>query len=144
VSAAVDVLLVEDHAGDVILVQEALAPFGNQLRLHVAGDGVQALQLLTDPAFPCPRFVLMDLHTPRMGALEVLAELRQPGPWAALPVVVYSSSAHAADARRAYEVGANAYLIKPDGLDRFVDMLQTTVRFWLMTFPGDGLSPRPE
>lgn len=128
-----DLLLVEDHVGDVLLVREALAPFGDQVRLHVAGDGHQALQLLADPGFPRPRFVLMDLHTPRMGALDVLAEMRQRAPWDVIPVIVYSSSARPADVLRAHHAGANAYLVKPADLDTFCEVLGAAVRFWMLT-----------
>lgn len=132
-STAVDVLLVEDHVGDVLLVREALTPFGDQVRLHVAGDGHQALQLLSDPNFPRPRFMLMDLHTPRMGALDVLAEMRQRAPWDVIPVIVYSSSALPADVLRAHRAGANAYLVKPTDFDTFCEVLGLTVRFWMST-----------
>lgn len=129
-----DVLLVEDNAGDVLLVEEALAAF-EEVRLHVAFDGEQALQMLADPEFACPRFVLMDVNTPRKGALEVLAEMRRRPEWAVVPVVVYSTSGQSGDARLAYQAGANAYLPKPVSLDAFLELIQITTRFWLCTVP---------
>lgn len=126
-------LLVEDDSGDVLLVQEALASFEHQVRLHVASDGDQALSLLADPGFPRPHFVLMDLNTPRMGALEVLAVMREHETWSLIPVIVYSSSAAPAEVLRAYQTGANAYLVKPAELDAFFTLVQCTVSFWQAT-----------
>lgn len=136
-SHVVDLLLVEDDSGDVLLVQEALASFEHQVRLHVVSDGDQALALLADPAFPRPHFMLMDLNTPRMGALEVLTVMRAHGAWSLIPVIVYSSSAVPAEVLRAHQAGASAYLVKPAELDAFFTLIQSTVAFWQATVaPG--------
>lgn len=142
-STAAHVLLVEDHAGDVLLVQEALACFEDRVQLHIASDGAEALRLLSDPGFPCPHFVLMDLYTPQLGALDVLAEMREHAAWSLIPVIVYSSSERVGDAVLAHQAGANAYLVKPSELDAFFDVLRTTVRFWSSTVsPLDTSQPK--
>ncbi|SMB82925.1 response regulator [Deinococcus hopiensis] len=141
-TAPVDVLLMEDSEGDVLLVEEAVADFSPPVRLRVVDDGEQALRLLDDPTYGPPRLILMDVNTPRKGALEVLAELRQRPEWLAVPVVVYSSSSHPRDALRAYEAGANAYLAKPMMLTAFCELVQSTLQFWLSTVPVTERSVR--
>jgi len=80
--ALFEVLLVEDSGADVFLMQEAFGAVTPRARLHVAGDGVDALDFLRRPgaAQPRPDLILLDLNLPRMGGLEMLRELRaDPG-----------------------------------------------------------------
>ena len=139
-NATLDVLLVEDNEADVLLVEEALMDFTPKVRVHVARDGEEALAFLRGARSVSPRFVLLDANTPRKGALEVLTEVRGDPRWVALPVVVYSSSSNPRDALLAYQAGANAYISKPVSLDAFLELVQSSVRFWLSTVPAHDLS----
>ncbi|AFZ69753.1 response regulator [Deinococcus peraridilitoris] len=145
-TGAVQVLLVEDNEADVLLVEEALVDFQPAVQLRVTRGGEEALEHLracaAQPAL-IPRFVLLDANMPRMNAVELLTELRRDPHLVTLPVVVYSSSSSPLDARRVYQVGANAYVAKPVSLDDFMQVLRSTLRFWCSTVPvamdsGDG------
>lgn len=116
-----DLLLVEDNPTDVLLMAEAFAATVRHARLSHAEDGVAALAFLRrqgqHAAAPRPKLVLLDLNMPRLGGLEVLAELRAE--LRSLPVLVLSTSQDAGDIERAYALGANAYLTKPRDLPGF-------------------------
>lgn len=129
-----DVLLVEDHDGDVLLVQEATEALDEPVRLHVVSDGVEALKFLRheEPYQESPqvRLVLLDANTPKMDACEVLTEVREDQALRSLPIVVFSSSASPTDIRQCLEAGASAYVVKPASLDEFIQAVQNSLRFW--------------
>jgi two-component system response regulator len=131
----VDVLLVEDNPDDVELTLRALrkARLANPVR--VARDGAEALELLIGAAGgagPCrPRVVLLDLKLPRVGGLEVLERIRKEETMRSLPVVVLTSSREESDIRRAYELGANSYVVKPVEFEKFVAAVGEVGLYWL-------------
>ena len=129
-----DVLLVEDHEADVLLVQEAVESFEAKVSLHVVRDGTEALRFLrregTYAGRPPVGLVLLDANTPRMNACEVLAKLRSDGPTRELPVVVFSSSAHPTDIRECVEAGANGYVVKPSDFVGFVGVVHALLKDW--------------
>src|SRR5215470_9130357 len=96
-----EILLVEDNAGDVRLLQEAFKEGGLACRLHVARDGEQAMAFLhqTGAYSECPRpsFVLLDLNLPRKDGREVLAEMKRERDLRSIPVVVFSTSTNPED-----------------------------------------------
>ncbi len=132
------ILLVEDDPDDVFFLQEAFKKADMAGALRVARDGEEAVAyLLGQGAFsdrllhPPPALVLLDLKLPRKSGLEVLEWRRgQPG-MALIPVIVLTSSVSEADVRGAYELGANAYLVKPIESGAQVEMVETIRRFWL-------------
>ena len=93
---AVDVLLVEDDAGDVLLTKEAFAHYRARDTLHVVGDGEQAIQFLRRTGdyadVPRPGLILLDLNLPRRTGLEVLADLKADDDLHTIPVVVLTTS----------------------------------------------------
>ncbi|GGK19650.1 response regulator [Deinococcus malanensis] len=127
-----EVLLVEDCEGDVLLVQEAVADV--DVRLHVVRDGVDALAFLKrERAFadcPRPAAVLLDAHLPRRNAVEVLQEIRTDPALNSLKVVVFSSSEAPRDAELNLAAGADAYVAKPLGFEAFVQAVQHILRDW--------------
>jgi CheY-like chemotaxis protein len=142
------VLLVEDSPADVALVQRAFKRGGGVARLHVVRDGDAAVQYLegsgefADRArHPLPRLVLLDLKLPRRSGLEVLQWLRgQPG-IGRMPVVVLTSSRESVDVGRAYDLGANGYLLKPVVFDDLLQLARTLDLFWLQLNVGPELAP---
>jgi CheY-like chemotaxis protein len=130
-----DVLLVEDDPGDVLLAQEAFAQPAISSQLHVAGDGEQAIGFLrrTGPyaSAPRPGLILLDLNLPRRGGLEVLAELKADEDLKSIPVVVLTTSAAQDDILRSYQLHANAYVTKPTGFDLFIDAIRKVDNFYL-------------
>ena len=132
------ILLVEDDPNDVLLIRRALrnAMIANPLR-EVA-DGDEAIAYLSGvdgygdrDAHPLPALVLLDLKLPRRDGVEVLRWIRaQPG-LRRLPVVVLTSSRETADVNRAYDEGANSYLVKPVAFDALLELVRRVDEFWL-------------
>jgi chemotaxis family two-component system response regulator Rcp1 len=129
-------LLVEDNPGDTGLVRLALAPFIAQgtLQLSTVADGEHALAFLHRHApytqRAAPALVLLDLNLPDKSGTEVLAELHHDPELQYLPVVVLTSSGEPEDINQCYELGANAYLVKPMELEPFLHVVKSTVMFW--------------
>jgi len=104
------------------------------------GDGEQAIAYLSGAGpyqnrekFPLPMLVLLDLKLPRRSGLEVLAWMRQQGaPICRIPVVVLTSSKQSVDVNRAYELGANSYLVKPVTFEGLLDMVRALEMYWFM------------
>ena len=104
----VDVLFVEDNAGDVLLANQILAEFLRPVKLTVARDGDQALTILADQAFK-PAMIILDLALPKLSGQQVL----QLNPRKDIPVVVFSVSTNEADVSRTLVLGAREYVHKP-------------------------------
>jgi CheY-like chemotaxis protein len=137
------VMLVEDDPNDVALTELAFeqARFSNPL--HVVTDGEQAIAYLdakvpyTDRGrFPLPILVLLDLKLPRRSGFEVLAWIRSTPILRRLPVVVLTSSAQSPDINRAYDAGANSYLVKPVAFENLLGLVQTLGLYWITTNEG--------
>ncbi len=139
---AIDILLVEDNAGDVRLTREAFKSSKIHNRLHVVGDGEQAMAFLRKQGVhadaPRPGLVLLDLNMPRMGGREVLAEVKADEDLRRIPIVVLTTSEAEEDIVSAYDLHANAYIRKPVDLDQFVDAIRKLEGFWLeiVRLPG--------
>lgn len=132
------ILLVEDDPNDVLLIRRALRRATIPNPIEVVSDGEAAVAYLAGrgtyadrTAHPLPALMLLDLKLPRRSGFEVLEWLRQQPGLRRLRVVVFTSSGLAADIRRAYELGANSYLVKPLEFDALQDMLQALGAYWL-------------
>ncbi|CAN5541991.1 response regulator [soil metagenome] len=132
---AVDILLVEDSPGDVMLTVEALRDAKVHNNLHVVRDGEEALAFLRQEGAhansPRPDLILLDLNLPRYGGREVLAEIKADPHLRRIPVVVLSTSDDVEDVLHAYDLNANCYVTKPVDLDQFVRVVQAIDEFWL-------------
>jgi DNA-binding response OmpR family regulator len=146
VSAPISILHVEDDPNDVLLVQRAFRKSHSTVLVHHVCDGEIATHyLLGDEGFsdreqfPLPNLLLLDLKLPRRTGLEVLAWLRsQKSPLNRLPVVVLTSSSQPVDVNRAYELGANAYMVKPTGFEELFNAIKMLNQYWFV------LSEKPE
>ena len=132
------VLLVEDNEDDVELILYAFekASIGNPLVTVSDGDAavayVTASGIYADrDRYPLPALILLDLKLPRRSGFEVLDAIRQHAPSQHTPVVVLTSSDQTTDIERAYQRGANAYLVKPVSRDALLAMVQTLEAFWI-------------
>jgi CheY-like chemotaxis protein len=134
-SRLVDVLLVEDDEGDVLMTREAFEHFKVRNPLHVVSDGEQALQFLrqTGPfaAAPRPGLILLDVNLPRRSGLEVLAELKQDPELLLIPVVMLTTSKAEEDILRSYSLHANAFVTKPVDFEQFIDVIRQIDNFFL-------------
>jgi two-component system, chemotaxis family, response regulator Rcp1 len=131
----IDILLVEDSPGDVRLTQEALAEARVANRLHVVGDGVEALAFLKRTgryaSVPRPDIILLDLNLPKMDGRQVLAAVKSDPDLKTIPVVVLTTSDAEADILRSYNLHANCYLVKPVDVDEFFNQVRSLEGFWL-------------
>jgi CheY-like chemotaxis protein len=131
----IEVLLVEDDEGDVVITREALAEGKVINRLHVVGDGVEALDYLRRQGphgeASKPDLVLLDLNLPRMDGRQVLKEIKSDPELRRIPVVVLTTSAADKDILASYDLHANAYVTKPVDFDRFVDVIRRIDDFFI-------------
>ena len=132
------ILIVEDDPNDVLLIQRALKKANVTGPQQVVGDGDKAVAYLAGHGpyadrtqYPLPVMVLLDLKLPRRSGLEVLEWLRQQPGLKRLPVVMLTASREGKDINRAYDLGANSYLVKPVDLDPLVDMMKHVGVYWL-------------
>lgn len=131
------ILHVEDDPNDVLLIDRALKKSNSGAVLRSVTDGDQAVAYLSgDATFsdrernPVPDLVLLDLKMPRKSGLEVLCWIREQTKYKRLPVVVFTSSKHDQDINRAYELGANSYLVKPVGFDALQETVKQIQAYW--------------
>jgi CheY-like chemotaxis protein len=138
----VDVLLVEDDDGDVLMTREAFEHHKIRNTLHVVQDGEEALQFLHREGpyadAPRPGLILLDLNLPRRDGREVLAELKADPELRVIPVVVLTTSEAEEDILRSYSLHANAYVSKPVDFDRFIDVIRQIDDFFVtvVKLPG--------
>src|ERR1700730_12543413 len=121
-----EVLLVEDNAGDALLIGQALEECQIPVHLHIARDGEQALQILAEADFK-PDLIILDLNIPKMSGYAVLA-LYHPKKKA--PVVVFTASQNEADADRAFSLGVREFVHKPMDLDDYKTAVSGMVQKW--------------
>jgi CheY-like chemotaxis protein len=130
-----DVLLVEDDEGDVLMTREAFDFYKIRNTLHVVTDGEQAMQFLrrTGPYGDAPRpgLILLDVNLPRLSGLEVLAQLKQDPELLDVPVVMLTTSQADEDIVRSYKLHANAYVSKPVDFDAFTAAIRQIDDFFL-------------
>jgi CheY-like chemotaxis protein len=131
------VLLVEDNRDDALLIRRAFRKARLAPPAHVE-DGEAAVAYLVHAGADgdgapgaLPALVLLDLKLPRKSGLDVLAWLRAQDTLRRLPVVVLTSSREAPDVRRAYDLGANSYLVKPVGFEALLQLVETLGLYWL-------------
>jgi CheY-like chemotaxis protein len=131
----IEVLLVEDDEGDVLITREALAEGKVINRLNVVGDGVEAVAYLRrrKPHADAirPDLILLDLNLPKRDGRQVLADIKGDADLRRIPVVVLSTSSADEDILRSYDLHANAYVTKPVDFDRFVDVIRRIDDFFI-------------
>ncbi|GAA5436662.1 response regulator [Deinococcus sp. A31D244] len=132
------VLVVEDSDEDYQATLWAMQKLERTDLLERCTDGDDALDRLSDRAQSWPKLVLLDLNMPGTDGREVLAFIRSTPYLRSLPVVILSTSASERDVNDCYQLGANAYLIKPVNFAQYTEQLRITLDFWL------GLAQLPE
>lgn len=131
----IEILLVEDDAGDVLMTKEALADAKMMNNLHVVPNGEEAMQfLLREGPYadaPRPGLILLDLNLPRVDGREVLARVKSDDALRRIPVVVLTTSEAEEDILRSYDLHANAYVTKPVDFEQFVTVVRQIDDFYI-------------
>ena len=132
------ILIVEDNPDDLVFLQRALQSTGRSALFRVVRDGAGAIDYLIGEGeyadrlkHPLPALVLLDLNLPVASGFVVLRWLSEQPLLRRLPVVVFSSSDRDEDVNLAYDLGANAYIVKPNGMKPLGEVVEQVARFWL-------------
>jgi CheY-like chemotaxis protein len=142
------ILLAEDREEDVILIKKAFAKANIRNPLSVVQNGEEAINYLSGVGqfsnrrlYPFPVLVLLDLKMPRVDGFEVLSWIESQPSLSALRVVVLTSSEDIRDVNKAYQLGANSFLVKPLDFHNTIAMAETILDYWLSTNLCSGPSP---
>ncbi len=126
-------LLVEDDQVDAMTVKRALKVIKVTNRLHIAGDGEQALAYLRDPKNETPCIILLDLSMPRMNGIEFLHVIKKDKTLKRIPVVVLTSSKEEQDRVDSFDLGVAGYMLKPVDYAQFVEVVKTIDLYWTLS-----------
>lgn len=130
------ILLVDDDANDIELALMALAEHNLANPVEVLRDGAQALDYLMQrgayagPGHPAPVVVLLDLKMPKLNGLDVLRQVKADAALRTIPVVMLTSSREERDVVESYNLGVNAYVVKPVSFQEFVNAIKGLGVFW--------------
>ncbi|MGF6261591.1 MULTISPECIES: response regulator [Paraburkholderia] len=129
------ILMVEDSPTDVMMTREALEYYKVLNPLHIAEDGVEAIEFLKREGkhanAPRPGLIILDLNLPRKSGQEVLQELKTDRELMNIPVVVLTTSKAEEDVAKSYGLHANCYITKPVDFEKFVHVVRSINEFWL-------------
>ncbi|MES0363625.1 MAG: response regulator [Desulfobacteria bacterium] len=143
------ILLAEDDEHDIVATKRAWKKHNIANTLHVVNDGEECLDYLhqrgkyTEPgSAPQPGILLLDINMPKMDGLSVLQNVREDEKLRRLPVVILTTSKAEEDRIRSYDLGANAYIVKPVGFENFSWAVKTISLFWqLVELPAGDHGP---
>ena len=144
------VLVAEDDAGQILLLQRAFHRTDLRLSVHFVKDGQEAIDYLKHEAtfrdrgvHPLPELLLLDLNMPRVDGFGVLEWVREQPVLKRLLIVVLTTSKANEDVNRAYDLGANSYLVKPAGPSGLVELAETIKGYWLGANQPPEWAPQP-
>ena len=144
----VEILVIEDNEGDILLTQEAFKAEKIRNNIHVALDGEKAIEFLRkDSEFSdaiTPDIILLDLNLPKKDGRQVLKEIKEDNNLKRIPVVIMTSSKSDQDIDKAYKLHANSYMIKPVSLEKFSEVVSAIENFWftIVVLPDDDTSKK--
>jgi len=135
ISQQYPILLVEDNEDDVIITRRAIEKGGIRNRLYVVPDGEEALNFLRREGkyrdVPRPGIILLDLKMPKIDGFEVLKQVKNDNDLKIIPIVILTSSGRDEDVRRAYTLGCNSYLVKPEKFEKLTETVMEIDQYWL-------------
>jgi CheY-like chemotaxis protein len=126
----VNILLVEDDEVDVMNVKRAFSKNNIKNPLFVAGNGVEALEMLENKIIPLPRIIILDINMPKMNGIEFLKILRENEKLKNISVFVMTTSNEDSDKIKAYNLNVAGYILKPLSFEKFVVSVSTLNNFW--------------
>jgi CheY-like chemotaxis protein len=132
---AIDVLLIEDDPGDILLTREAFEHHKIRNTLRVARDGQEGLDFLYQRGAhqdaPQPDLILLDLNLPKYDGRQLLEQIKSDPDLCHIPIVVLTTSAAEEDILHSYQLHANAYVTKPVGADKFMNAIREIDEFFV-------------
>ena len=146
---SIDILLVEDNAGDVFLIEHAMRDCSANCNLYLVEDGEAAMKFLQQAGeyatSPRPQLIFLDLNLPRKDGREVLEEIKADPNLMNIPVIVITESTADKDILRSYQGFANCYVTKPLQLNQYNRTIQAITNFWLcyVQLPAKQLADQP-
>ncbi|CAM2885008.1 response regulator [Flavobacterium frigoris] len=126
----VNILLVEDDEVDVMNVKRAFSKNNIKNDLFVAGNGVEALEMLRGGIVPLPRIIILDINMPKMNGIEFLKEMREDENLKNISVFVMTTSNEDSDKINAYNLNVAGYILKPLSFEKFIASVATLKDFW--------------
>lgn len=137
VDALFPILIAEDDENDALIIERALRKAGFANPFHVCSDGTDVIAYVTGKPpyedrqkFVFPRILITDLKMPKMDGLELLEWLKNNPACGIIPTIVLTASRQESDIQKAYQLGANSYLVKPTSFDRLTHILRMTLEYW--------------
>jgi CheY-like chemotaxis protein len=134
-SAKKTILVAEDDSNDVYLLQRAFHKAGLDVHFEFVQDGEQLIRYFKPaertPENPIPELLLLDIKMPKVNGFEVLEWIRRQPGLKRLLIIVLTSSDEPHDINRAYDLGANSYLVKPCSMDRLTGIAEYLFNYWL-------------
>ncbi len=129
-----EILLVEDNQSYVSLIMEALEESQVLTNMNFMMDGAEAMAFLRRESkyarAPRPDLIVLDLNIPKIKGLKVLEEIKNDPVLKRIPVVIFTVSSAEQDILRSYNLHANCYVIKPRELEKFIEVVKSTLNFW--------------
>jgi len=139
------ILLAEDNLNDVFLLKSAFQEAAPEMRISVVGNGEELIGYLQSRPgggqTPIPALILLDLKMPKVDGFEALQWIRNQPNLKRLLVVVFSSSGEAGQINRAYDLGANSYLMKPFDYHQLTELIRKLLAYWLDANLAPTFSP---
>ncbi|HRH39804.1 MAG TPA: response regulator [Flavobacteriales bacterium] len=131
----IEILLIEDNPGDIVLTQEAFRESNLKTNMNVVGDGASAIEYLSHSGqysgSASPDLILLDLNLPKLSGREVLELIKTHEHWKMIPVIMLTTSESEHDVNDAYLRHVNCYITKPMAFDPFIEVIRKIEGFWL-------------
>lgn len=133
----INILLVEDNEGDIVLLTESLSDTRIANKIDIVRDGAEAIDLLIKRANinsdDLPDLILLDINLPKRNGYEVIASLKKNPLLEKIPVIILTTSSSEMDIIKAKNLEACCYIIKPMEIDEYMTVVSTIGEFWLST-----------
>jgi len=128
------VIIADDDEDDRMLVQSAFQENRADVTIDFAVDGYDLMEILMrDKVAAATRFILLDLNMPKKDGREALKEIKQNPGLKKIPVIIFTTAKNESEIRRCYDLGANTYIVKPDGFDDLRKIVMNLTSYWLDT-----------